>query len=86
VIEFRLTMDQLPVDGGCIVLNPPGHPAHVYDLVGVDGVEGTVARMSLVRTVWRLPADAFHGWGRRVLAPVVAAGVDRGRRDQAADA
>lgn len=62
-----ITLERLPMEGACRALRPPGHAAHVYDLLGTGDTSWTNA----VRSVWRLPVEATQGWRRRVVAPSV---------------
>lgn len=59
-----------PVSGTWLVLNPPGHPPHAYDISRVDQ-RGRLTPEPLWRIVaGRVRAEEVFGWGETVSAPV----------------
>lgn len=59
-----------PLRGDWLVLNPPGHPPHVHDLVGLDPDTGRLAPDGVAKFLFGLlSAEDVFGWSSPVLAP-----------------
>lgn len=60
-----------PLLGEWLALNPPGHPPHAHDLVGLDPETGRAATGGLVKyLLGALSAQDVYGWSSDVLAPL----------------
>lgn len=69
-LEVETPSIRFPLLGTWLVLNPPGHPRHAYDISRI-GPRGRLTSAPLWRILTgRAQAVEVHGWGQQVTAPV----------------
>lgn len=70
--SFAEPIISFPLHGTWLVVNPPGHPAHAYDISAIDASGRLFSASALRMLVGLGHAKHVVGWGRSVYAPVGA--------------